>query len=205
MNTANECYFLCDTELRKVNAIIERLELEQDSAKCDEFSFQNYLIDKNYDDILNFDNYLTNKKKAKNKKTKNAHKNMTLKLNNALTRIKNKRNNKQLLTTPLNGKKGKTSIMHNKEHYYIDNNSNNNNSNLEDITYKEIDGKIGPKEPIYCFCNYVSYGNMIKCDNPKCVKEWFHFHCVGLKNLPKGKWFCSEKCAEEFKSMYKIK
>ena len=199
MNTANECYFLCDTELRKVNAIIERLELEQDSAQCDEFSFQNYLIDKNYEDILNFDNYLTNKKKAKNKKTKNAHKNMTLKLN-SLTRIKSKKNklerNKQLLTP---GKKGKTSVLH-KDHYL-----DNNNSNLEDITYKEIDGKIGPKEPIYCFCNYVSYGNMIKCDNPKCVKEWFHFHCVGLKNLPKGKWFCSEKCAEEFKSMYKIK
>lgn len=39
--------------------------------------------------------------------------------------------------------------------------------NLEDITYKETDGKLDPKEPIYCFCNYVSYGNMVKCDNPK--------------------------------------
>ena len=26
----------------------------------------------------------------------------------------------------------------------------------------------------------------------------FHFHGVGLKNQPKGKWFCSEKCAKEF-------
>jgi len=39
--------------------------------------------------------------------------------------------------------------------------------NFEDITYKEIDGKLDPKEPIYCFCNYISYGNMVKCDNPK--------------------------------------
>ena len=68
----------------------------------------------------------------------------------------------------------------------------------EDVTYKELDGKIGPKEPVYCFCNYISYGNMIKCDNPNCKKEWFHFHCVGLKNQPKGKWFCSEKCAKEY-------
>lgn len=41
---------------------------------------------------------------------------------------------------------------------------------LEDITYKEIDGKIDSKEPIYCFCNYVSYGNMVKCDNIKVIK-----------------------------------
>ena len=40
-------------------------------------------------------------------------------------------------------------------------------SNLEDITYRELDGKINPKEPVYCFCNYISHGNMVKCDNPK--------------------------------------
>jgi hypothetical protein len=42
-----------------------------------------------------------------------------------------------------------------------------NNSNFEDITFKEIHGNIGLREPIYCFCNYVSYGDMVKCDNPK--------------------------------------
>ena len=45
---------------------------------------------------------------------------------------------------------------------------------------------------------------MIKCDNPSCKREWFHFHCVGLKNQPKGKWFCSEKCAKEFLKRNKI-
>lgn len=44
-----------------------------------------------------------------------------------------------------------------------------NNNNLEDITFKEIDGRIGIREPIYCFCNYVSYGDMVKCDNPKVI------------------------------------
>ena len=39
--------------------------------------------------------------------------------------------------------------------------------NYEDVTYSEIAGKLNPNEPIYCFCNYISYGNMVKCDNPK--------------------------------------
>ena len=48
-----------------------------------------------------------------------------------------------------------------------ENNKLINYSNLEDITYKEIDGKLDPNEPIYCYCNYISYGDMVKCDNPK--------------------------------------
>jgi hypothetical protein len=43
--------------------------------------------------------------------------------------------------------------------------TNLNHSNLEDITYAEIDGKLDPNEPLFCFCNYVSYGNMVRCDN----------------------------------------
>ena len=38
-------------------------------------------------------------------------------------------------------------------------------SNFEDVTYAEIDGRVDPNEQLYCFCNYISYGNMIKCDN----------------------------------------
>ena len=74
----------------------------------------------------------------------------------------------------------------------------NIDSSWENITYKELDGKIGPKEPLYCFCNYISYGNMIKCDNPNCKREWFHFQCVGIEDQPKGKWFCSENCFKEY-------
>jgi len=37
--------------------------------------------------------------------------------------------------------------------------------NYEDITYAEIAGLLNPHEPVYCFCNYISYGNMVKCDN----------------------------------------
>mmetsp|Transcript_23972 Transcript_23972/g.18308 ORF Transcript_23972/g.18308 Transcript_23972/m.18308 type:complete len:109 (-) Transcript_23972:108-434(-) len=45
-------------------------------------------------------------------------------------------------------------------------------------------------EPTYCFCNNVSYGDMIACDNKNCPYEWFHFPCVGLIAKPEGKWLC---------------
>lgn len=35
---------------------------------------------------------------------------------------------------------------------------------------------------------------MIKCDNEKCKKEWFHLKCVGLEDFPIGKWYCSKEC-----------
>ncbi|XP_068661258.1 PHD finger protein ING1 [Aristolochia californica] len=55
----------------------------------------------------------------------------------------------------------------------------------------ELDIPVDPNEPTYCFCNQVSYGEMVACDNPDCKIEWFHFGCVGLKEQPKGKWYCS--------------
>ena len=47
-------------------------------------------------------------------------------------------------------------------------------------------------EQKYCYCNQVSYGEMIACDNDDCDIEWFHYDCVGLKMLPKGKYYCDE-------------
>jgi hypothetical protein len=41
-------------------------------------------------------------------------------------------------------------------------------------------------EPRYCYCNGVSYGEMVACDADDCAKEWFHLDCVGLKVAPKG-------------------
>jgi hypothetical protein len=191
---ANESYYLLENEIKKINSTIERLELEQDINVANTFSYQNYLIDENFDEYVNFNNFINSKKKSKSKKTKIfGHLNMNL----PTKLLKNKKNKDSNHKDNL-GKRGKiiktTVITENL-------NDQNSNSSLEDITYREIDGKIGPQEPIYCFCNYVSYGNMIKCDNPKCKKEWFHFHCVGLRTLPKGKWFCSEKCANEYKKI----
>ncbi|EJC98613.1 uncharacterized protein FOMMEDRAFT_113764 [Fomitiporia mediterranea MF3/22] len=47
---------------------------------------------------------------------------------------------------------------------------------------------------IYCFCDNMSFGEMIGCDQPGCKREWFHLSCVGLKEAPKGLWYCDE-CA----------
>ncbi|TBU62548.1 hypothetical protein BD310DRAFT_918645 [Dichomitus squalens] len=47
----------------------------------------------------------------------------------------------------------------------------------------------------YCFCESVSYGEMIACDDEDCEREWFHIACVGLTVLPAGTWYCS-KCLE---------
>lgn len=40
-------------------------------------------------------------------------------------------------------------------------------NNLTDVSYTEIDSKLNLNEPVYCFCKYISFGNMIKCDNDK--------------------------------------
>lgn len=57
-----------------------------------------------------------------------------------------------------------------------------------------IPAAVDPSEPVYCYCQRVSFGEMIACDNEDCAIEWFHFECVGLtpENRPKGKWYCKE-------------
>ncbi|CCG82922.1 Chromatin modification-related protein png1 [Taphrina deformans PYCC 5710] len=54
------------------------------------------------------------------------------------------------------------------------------------------DEEAGEDTTTYCFCEQVSYGEMVACDNDSCQREWFHYGCVGLKEPPIGKWYCSE-------------
>lgn len=50
----------------------------------------------------------------------------------------------------------------------------------------------------YCFCQRVSFGEMVGCENPKCPYEWFHLVCVSLKEAPKDHiWYCPE-CRPKF-------
>lgn len=49
---------------------------------------------------------------------------------------------------------------------------------------------------LYCFCQRVSFGEMVACDGPNCKYEWFHYGCVGLKEPPKGTWYCPD-CTQE--------
>lgn len=39
-------------------------------------------------------------------------------------------------------------------------------------------------EPRYCYCDGVSYGEMVGCDMESCSREWFHLKCVGLQKAP---------------------
>jgi hypothetical protein len=62
----------------------------------------------------------------------------------------------------------------------------------------EVESDDEGDEPRYCYCNEVSYGNMVACDNDDCPREWFHLACVNLEKAPVGrtKWFCSDECKE---------
>lgn len=44
-----------------------------------------------------------------------------------------------------------------------------------------------PNEPRYCYCNRVSFGEMVGCDGEECKIEWFHLECVGLRSAPKNR------------------
>lgn len=65
---------------------------------------------------------------------------------------------------------------------------------------------VDPNEPTYCYCNQVSFGEMIACENEECAIEWFHLQCVGIDpaNKPEGDWYCKE-CSEKLKLEGKLK
>ncbi|SSD60877.1 related to Transcriptional regulatory protein PHO23 [Saccharomycodes ludwigii] len=53
-------------------------------------------------------------------------------------------------------------------------------------------GNNNEKDLLYCYCNNVAYGEMVGCDGKDCQIEWFHLPCIGLKTLPRGKWYCKD-------------
>jgi len=55
----------------------------------------------------------------------------------------------------------------------------------------EDNGDVEDKS-LYCFCQKLSYGEMIACDNPDCNYQWFHLPCVNLKPPLPDNWYCSE-------------
>lgn len=96
---------------------------------------------------------------------------------------------------------------------------------VQQVEYQEefepmLDGEDEQDKTLYCFCQRVSFGEMIACDAPDCEHEWvrsllplflfsrlssrdscrhsfpllplvqFHLPCVGLKSIPEGRWFC---------------
>ncbi|CAH1764686.1 7834_t:CDS:2 [Entrophospora sp. SA101] len=75
-------------------------------------------------------------------------------------------------------------------------------SEKTDDSQAAADMPIDPNEPIYCYCQQVSWGEMVACDNNECEIEWFHYPCVSLKAPPKGKWYCPD-CTEKLKIRHK--
>jgi hypothetical protein len=64
---------------------------------------------------------------------------------------------------------------------------------------------VDPNEPLYCYCNDVSYGEMVACDNNKCEKQWFHLQCVGLDKPPSSaKWYCND-CKPAMKESRRVR
>lgn len=57
---------------------------------------------------------------------------------------------------------------------------------------------------LYCFCQRVSFGEMIGCDNEDCKHEWFHWSCVGITSPPKDNevWYCPD-CAPKMEKRKK--
>lgn len=60
-----------------------------------------------------------------------------------------------------------------------------------DVVMDVADPGSGDQTP-YCVCRSVSQGAMVACEGKNCKIEWFHFECVGLKEEPKGEWFCDD-------------
>lgn len=63
----------------------------------------------------------------------------------------------------------------------------------EEETLHEGDNEDGEDEPRYCYCNQISFGEMVACDNDPCPREWFHLPCVGLTKPPgkNGELLCA--------------
>lgn len=62
----------------------------------------------------------------------------------------------------------------------------------DDLEENGEDGGDPEDNEVYCFCQKLSYGEMIACDNPDCPHQWFHLPCVGLKPPLPEHFYCSE-------------
>lgn len=64
------------------------------------------------------------------------------------------------------------------------NNDVTNDGDSDALCYSE-------RETDFCFCGkYITEAQMIGCDGPRCVFQWYHFACVGIESPPEGDWLC---------------
>lgn len=56
--------------------------------------------------------------------------------------------------------------------------------------------QVDPSHPIttppdiWCVCRETEHGNMIFCENPGCLIEWFHMDCLHMDTAPESDWYC---------------
>ncbi|OJT05402.1 Chromatin modification-related protein YNG2 [Trametes pubescens] len=62
----------------------------------------------------------------------------------------------------------------------------------EDMDEAGEDGADAEDQELYCYCQKLSYGEMIACDNDGCRYQWFHLSCVNLKPPLPENWYCEE-------------
>ncbi|KAH8900698.1 hypothetical protein GQ53DRAFT_835635 [Thozetella sp. PMI_491] len=70
-------------------------------------------------------------------------------------------------------------------------------ANKGDYREQEGNAKEGDDEddePRYCYCDCVSYGEMVPCEAEDCPREWFHLGCIGLPKAPASGfiWYCRD-------------
>ncbi|KAI0677275.1 hypothetical protein C8Q78DRAFT_960660 [Trametes maxima] len=62
----------------------------------------------------------------------------------------------------------------------------------EDMDEAGEDNGDAEDQELYCYCQKLSYGEMIACDNDACRYQWFHLSCVSLKPPLPEVWYCSD-------------
>lgn len=137
--------------------------------------------------------------------------------NNSSNNMNNNNTNNMSNTNNNNYSNSKKRGRQNDEMFRSTTPSNGNNKRKKSIKSNddddESDGKLskpsstpkssGEREQTYCYCNQVSFGDMVGCDGDDCKREWFHLPCIGFKNAPKGKWYCDD-CLIKMKKVKRI-
>lgn len=49
--------------------------------------------------------------------------------------------------------------------------------------------EISPPEPELWCCRQPEADEMILCDNPDCMIQWFHLDCIRMEAAPEGDWY----------------
>lgn len=187
-------------ELKTLNSLSSR---NQDS----DYNYQSSHNNENFNNNYRNGNGHANGNTNSSKKRKNADNEQSY---TAVSGIASNNNSDSAATSSKKGKSSKrkeTKKDINGTSLVVNNHGKTKNNGVSDTTVRnsrkketkteEVTSPINyDGEPVYCYCQQVSYGEMVGCDGENCEKEWFHLPCTGLKELPKGEWYCDDCLAK---------